>query len=102
MLDEALFRRFDEVVRYDKPSDTEIRELILNRLARFGFDDAQLSTATALAAGLSHADVCQSCDDAAKDAVLRDSKAVDLDRLIDALARRKKRRSLKQEGRERN
>lgn len=101
MLDEALFRRFDEVIRYDKPSDQEIRELILNRLARFGFDDGKLNTAAALAAGLSHADICQSCDDAAKHAVLGDSKVVDPDRLVDALAQRKKRRSLKDEARER-
>ena len=37
MLDEALFRRFDEVILYEKPSEAEIRELILNRLVRFGF-----------------------------------------------------------------
>ena len=102
MLDEALFRRFDQVIRYDKPSDAEIRELIMNRLARFGFDECELTTATALAAGLSHADICQSCDDAAKDSVLKESKTVDLECLRDALAQRKKRRSLKDEGRERN
>lgn len=101
MLDEALFRRFDQVIRYDKPADAEVRELIMNRLARFGFEQGELNTATALAAGLSHADICQSCDDAAKDAVLKESKTVDLESLSDALAQRKKRRAFKDEGRER-
>jgi SpoVK/Ycf46/Vps4 family AAA+-type ATPase len=102
MLDEALFRRFDDVIRYDKPSDAEIKALILNRLTRFGFEESDLNAATALAAGLSHADICQSCDDAAKDAVLKESKAVDLEYLREALAQRKSRRSFKDESRERN
>jgi SpoVK/Ycf46/Vps4 family AAA+-type ATPase len=101
MLDEALFRRFDQVIRYDKPSDAEIKELILNRLTRFGFDESDLNTATELAAGLSHADICQSCDDAAKEAVLKETKTVDLAYLREALSQRKNRRSFKDEAKER-
>ena len=74
MLDEALFRRFDDVIRYEKPTHDEIKELILNRLARFGLEEMTSTPATELADGLSHADICQACDDAAKDAVLKESK----------------------------
>jgi SpoVK/Ycf46/Vps4 family AAA+-type ATPase len=100
MLDEALFRRFDEVIHYDKPTASEIRELIRNRLARFGLDNAVLGEATALATGLSHADICQACGDAAKDAVLRGTKTVELESLRDALAQRQSRRSFKDDAEE--
>ena len=102
MLDEALFRRFDQVIRYEKPTEQEIRELMLNRLARFGVTDADLRQAGEWAAGLSHADICQSCDDAAKDAVLKETKAVDLEALREALTQRHRRRTFKDEAGERN
>ena len=95
MLDDALFRRFDEVIRYAKPTLVEIHELIANRLARFGFGETDLQTASGWAVGLSHADICQSCDGAAKDAVLNEHKTVDLQSLEDALTRRQNRRSFK-------
>ena len=61
-----------------------------------------LRMAADLAAGLSHADICQACDDAAKDAVLKDSKTIEMEALRDALAQRQYRRSFKHECRERN
>jgi SpoVK/Ycf46/Vps4 family AAA+-type ATPase len=101
MLDEALFRRFDEVISYDRPTSTETHELILNRLARFGLDETSLKTAANLAVGLSHADICQACGDAAKDAVLKERKSIDVEALSDALSQRQHRRSFKQDSRER-
>jgi SpoVK/Ycf46/Vps4 family AAA+-type ATPase len=95
MLDEALFRRFDEVIRYERPTVGEIKELIQNRLARFGLADDDLDRTSALAIGLSHADVCQACDDAAKEAVLKESKLVEFELLRDAISQRQGRRSFK-------
>jgi SpoVK/Ycf46/Vps4 family AAA+-type ATPase len=102
MLDEALFRRFDEVIGYEKPTASEARELILNRLSRFGLQEGDLQAATELADGLSHADICQACDDAAKDAVLKESNTVELESLKDAFAQRRTRRSFKDEAEDRN
>lgn len=99
MLDEALFRRFDEVIRYERPTGDETRELIRNRLARFGLEESDLDTAAKFASGLSHADICQSCDDAAKESVLKETKTVELDSLREAIARRQDRRSFKDEER---
>jgi SpoVK/Ycf46/Vps4 family AAA+-type ATPase len=95
MLDEALFRRFDAVIRYDRPTSKETYELILNRLARFGLDETDIQAAADLATGLSHADICQACDDAAKDAVLKETKTIEMEALRDALAQRQHRRSFK-------
>ena len=55
MLDEALFRRFDAVIHYEKPTHQEIRDLISNRLSRFGLEEIDLLPSIDWAAGLSHA-----------------------------------------------
>jgi SpoVK/Ycf46/Vps4 family AAA+-type ATPase len=101
MLDDALFRRFDDVIRYEKPTGGEAKELILNRLTRFGLEEPDLHAAIELAAGLSHAEICQACSDAAKDAVLKDRKSVDLESLIEAIAQKRNRRSFKDEAEDR-
>ncbi len=102
MLDEALFRRFDVVIRYEKPTHDEARELILNRLSRFGLQEADLQAAVDLADGLSHADICQSCDDAAKDAILKETKTIELESLKDAFAQRRTSRFFKDQAQDRN
>jgi SpoVK/Ycf46/Vps4 family AAA+-type ATPase len=95
MLDEALFRRFDDVIRYDRPTNTEIKELMRNRLTRFGLSEEVLQRASELAVGLSHADICQASDDAAKEAILKESRQVELELLLEAIALRQSRRSAK-------
>ena len=35
MLDSALFRRFDDVINYTLPTESEIKRIILNRLEIF-------------------------------------------------------------------
>jgi SpoVK/Ycf46/Vps4 family AAA+-type ATPase len=100
MLDEALFRRFDEVIRYEKPTVGEAEQLIRNRLARFGIDDSGVRQASEWSLGLSYADICQSCDAAAKEAVLKDSHVIDLAALEDAISQRQSRRAFKSQGEE--
>jgi len=101
MLDEALFRRFDDVIRYDRPTNIEIKELMRNRLARFGLAEDDLEQSAELALGLSHADICQASDDAAKEAILKDSNQVELELLLEAIAQRQNRRSYKVSSEER-
>lgn len=88
MLDEALFRRFDDVIRYHLPDAIEIGTLILNRLKLFGAKKLDVARVASGALGLSHADVCRACDEAAKDAVLQDKTAVEFEVLIAALKAR--------------
>jgi len=95
MLDEALFRRFDEVIRYEHPTEGEIEELIRNRLARFGPADHVARAVSGLAVGLSHADICQASNDAAKEAVLKDCRHIELELLRDAILQRQERRLFK-------
>jgi SpoVK/Ycf46/Vps4 family AAA+-type ATPase len=90
-LDEALFRRFDEVIRYHLPDAKEIVILIRNRLKLFGSKFLDVPSIADDAIGLSHADICRACDEAAKDAVLADKKEVESDVLIAALKARRNR-----------
>lgn len=77
ILDEALFRRFDDVIRYRLPSDEDLHALIANRLAAFTIDRDQLDEMAQRAQGLSHAEICRACDEAAKMAVLEDRRCID-------------------------
>lgn len=79
LLDEALFRRFDEIVRYHLPVEAEIVPLVANRLAAFSFSKTSIPRIAKLAIGLSHAEICRACDDAAKHAVLNDLEFVSLE-----------------------
>lgn len=72
MLDSALFRRFDCVIRYEKPGSKEIVEFINSKLFRFDLriDEKQL---VEWMHGLSYAEIGKICDDAAKRSVLAES-----------------------------
>lgn len=77
LLDQALFRRFDDVLQYQLPGEAEIRRLIKNRLG--GFPGAGLAWKDILAKAnsLSHAEITKACDDAIKESILSDKSKVD-------------------------
>jgi SpoVK/Ycf46/Vps4 family AAA+-type ATPase len=85
LLDDALFRRFDDVIRYRFPTQTELQDLIANRLAAFELPSKEVEALAGRAIGLSHAEICRACDEAAKMAVLEDRRKIascDLQRSI--------------------
>ena len=88
ILDRALFRRFDAVITYNLPSQTQATTLIRQRLGRLGrgLDWKLLSKDVG---GLSHADLVGAAEAAAKQAVLRDLPSVDSVDLKLALAARR-------------
>jgi SpoVK/Ycf46/Vps4 family AAA+-type ATPase len=70
LLDQALFRRFDDVLHYSMPSDKEIRRLYEYRLSVFqkGFKPSiELIEQSSM---LSHAEIIRVCDDAIKASIL--------------------------------
>lgn len=91
LLDPALFRRFDDVVSYDLPDETAVGRLIENRLAPFSKPRTSWQAVVSDAEGLSHAEICIACDDAAKHAVLADRTGIDVDVLRLALNKRRNR-----------
>ncbi len=75
ILDQALFRRFDDILHYLLPESGQIQRLIGNRLGAFK-GRISLDKAAQLAKSLSHAEITQACDDAIKETILADKKKV--------------------------
>jgi SpoVK/Ycf46/Vps4 family AAA+-type ATPase len=69
LLDEALFRRFDDVLLYQRPNENEIKSLVNNRLANFK-GDIIIDNILSYCEGLSHAEISKACLDAIKEAIL--------------------------------
>ena len=92
ILDDALFRRFDDFIRYELPSEAERRTLIENRLSAFKVGKRDLSQSAKVSEELSHAELCRACDQAAKLAVLADLREIakaDLEKSIQTFRDRK-------------
>lgn len=76
LLDQALFRRFDDVLHYKLPSGCEVKSLFLNRLSGFISSKIKIDTLCIEAESLSHAEISKACDDAIKESILSDSNFV--------------------------
>ena len=81
-LDSALFRRFDDVIRYSAPDDAQIEALLANRLALLAPAHLRFADLVPSARGLSHSDVVRACEDAIKDAVLEEHEYVSEDSVV--------------------
>ena len=76
LLDQALFRRFDDVLYYNLPNENEARYLIENALGMFR-GELDIKKMIPKATGLSHAEIVLACIDAKKEAILRENNAVE-------------------------
>ena len=70
LLDQALFRRFDDVLHYDMPSNNEIRRLYKLKLDTYSTDFNPDNALLEKSKGLSHAEIIRVCDDAIKESIL--------------------------------
>jgi SpoVK/Ycf46/Vps4 family AAA+-type ATPase len=72
ILDQALFRRFDDVMHYALPSSDDVQRLFEIKLGGVSpdFVPSELLVNTALS--LSHAEIARVCDDAIKQSILND------------------------------
>jgi SpoVK/Ycf46/Vps4 family AAA+-type ATPase len=73
-IDRAVFRRFDDVARFELPSADEILALLRMRTAGRGLPERAVPQIARRAEGLSFADVARAVDDALKAMVLGDRK----------------------------
>jgi SpoVK/Ycf46/Vps4 family AAA+-type ATPase len=88
MLDSALFRRFDDVIRYGLPDAGHVERLAKNRLNMFRLNRVRWDDVRDAAAGLSYAEVARACSESAKSAVLRDLTDISTELLVSALKER--------------
>ena len=87
-LDTALFRRFDDVIRYEAPDVSQIERLLRNSLALFDGPALDYPRLVAAADGLSHSDIVRACQDAMKDAVLENQPGVSQESVLQHLDER--------------
>lgn len=92
LLDRAVFRRFDVIVPFDKPTREQLAELMKLRLSTVGLTEESAKRLATHAEGWSFADVARACDDAIRTMALDDRDRVfesDVSHAIDELKRRR-------------
>ncbi|MBP0611354.1 MULTISPECIES: AAA family ATPase [Burkholderia] len=87
-LDVALFRRFDDVVRYAVPNAEQIEQLLRNRLASYVAVSFNFERVTSAAEGQSQAEISRACIDTIKDTILNGEGVVSEDSVIAHLSER--------------
>lgn len=88
LLDQALLRRFDDVLFYDNPSEELRKDLIANVLGTFLDPKFNWKALLTESDGLSHAEIDQACRDAIKCAILVDEKKVNATSLLESMRNR--------------
>lgn len=89
-LDKALFRRFDDIIRYPLPEVAEIKKVLKKNLSGFS-----LSTKTSLdniakeAIGLSYSDIVGACEEVIKEMIIMDKNKIAVSSLLTSLKKRK-------------
>ena len=91
LLDRAVFRRFDVIVPFDKPSRGQVVALLQLRLGAVGLDNEQAERMAGIAQGFSFADVARSCDDAVRTMVLDGREEISEHDVVTALEDLKRR-----------
>jgi SpoVK/Ycf46/Vps4 family AAA+-type ATPase len=88
ILDHAVFRRFDDVIEYQLPDQAQIEETLRARIGDMGAADIPWATVSTSARGLSYADITRAADEAVKEAIITDQRAVTQQDLLRALGER--------------
>ncbi|RPA50734.1 ATP-binding protein [Shewanella vesiculosa] len=89
-LDHALFRRFDDVIRYQLPSKEEIIELFKTRLQSYVASNFSWKKLPLISEGLSNAEITLAANDAIKEMLIYDHNSITLSMLQQAIEGRKK------------
>jgi SpoVK/Ycf46/Vps4 family AAA+-type ATPase len=87
MLDQALFRRFDDVITYEMPNDDERFRLLTTRLGLFK-GKASVTSLVKASKGLCHGEITLAIQDAIKQAVLADQSVINVSVLVSTLKER--------------
>lgn len=91
LLDRAVFRRFDVIVPFDKPTRDQLVDLLRLRLSTVGLDDDAAARLAGNAEGWSFADVGRACDDAVRTMALDDREWISERDVLSALEELKRR-----------
>lgn len=89
LLDSALFRRFDVVIRYQLPTAEVAKTVLQNSLAAFDTRALDWSQIAVDAKGLNHGELVRAAEHAAKSAILAGNDVIDVKVLKEALEQRR-------------
>jgi SpoVK/Ycf46/Vps4 family AAA+-type ATPase len=87
MLDQALFRRFDDVLHYSIPDEKQIKKLFEIKLGEFYKVKSITKKVIELASGLSHAEITKACEDCIK-VIILENKTMSSELIVKSLAER--------------
>jgi SpoVK/Ycf46/Vps4 family AAA+-type ATPase len=91
LLDRAVFRRFDVILPFDKPTPEQIADLLKLRLSPVGITVETANRLASNAHGWSFADVARACDDAVRTMALDDREELSERDVVLALEELKRR-----------
>lgn len=89
LLDEALFRRFDDVIEYTLPTEEMICRVLQTRLLLFDIECNDWSKILNAAQNLSLAEIVRAADESAKQAVLLNTEKIDKENLLSTILERR-------------
>ncbi len=89
ILDHALFRRFDDVIRYELPTETEIITLFRNRLKSYVAKNFLWKKLPEKAQGLSSAEITMAAEEAIKDLLIHEYDKITMPILDKAISDRR-------------
>jgi SpoVK/Ycf46/Vps4 family AAA+-type ATPase len=94
LLDPALWRRFDEILMFPRPSVHDIHSLLGMKLKNFPRKGLDLKAMASQLKGMSHADVERVCWGAIKAAILQDKDSVDQEIFVRAVKQQRARMNI--------
>lgn len=89
LLDQALFRRFDDILHYEKPDRELSEKLIKHILGTYLPKSLSWNTVLSETEGLSHADIVGACTDVIKENILGDNYKATEQQLLSTIKERK-------------
>lgn len=94
LLDSAIWRRFDEVILFDKPDQDEIKGLLTKNLRRFPCKEINYEELSKTLHGFSHADIERVCLNCIRKAVVENKRFVAHNDLVEQVKHYKRRNSI--------
>ncbi|SLM18446.1 ATPase central domain-containing protein [uncultured spirochete] len=88
ILDRALFRRFDDVLKYELPDERQAARLLQERLANYSQNYIDWGPIGAIAVGLSYGEITRACQDVIKDALIDGKTLIAGPQLVAAIKER--------------
>lgn len=77
LVDRAVFRRFDAIMRFDKPTEQQVVDLLRLRLGTLGLTDESARKLAPTADGWSFGDIARACDDAIRTMALANRSSLE-------------------------